>query len=74
MGKFVITEKTPQPYRGAMRAVGDEIEIAGDARYEVSLGILKPAERKPSKGKTKAAEPVAPPEPVALPTEGDQEV
>ena len=42
MAKFVITERTPQPYRGAMRAPGDVIEIEGNAAYEVRLGILAP--------------------------------
>lgn len=54
MAKYLITEKTPQPYRGAMRAPGDEIEIDGNARYEVSLGILTPASvapKKPGKGR-----------------------
>ena len=32
MAKFVITERTPQPYRGAMRAPGDEAIVGRQYR------------------------------------------
>lgn len=51
MPKYRITAKTPQPYRGAFREVGDVIELENNPAHEIRLGILAPVAPAAKKGR-----------------------
>lgn len=63
MPKYLTTEKTPKFWRGQPTPpVGTPVEMTKEAaKYEVSLGILVPADDE-QKGKAKSSKKVADPE------------